>query len=165
MSDTIKYEKKQLEILYQELTGEKYETVCLLEAAYYGWLVYGVIHNEKLGVDCYKMINPVVEKGKTSLFVIDKDSKGVNEAMLEKWNPGYDGYCVSRGGDNKEKVPLIDTVENLSYYAVLNMATLNLVISGCEDEELEISFGDSKAFVFKKQSICDIIPEIKASVA
>lgn len=103
MSDTIKYEKKQLEILYQELTGEKYETVCLLEAAYYGWLVYGVIHNEKLGVDCYKMINPVVEKGKTSLFVIDKDSKGVNEAMLEKWNPGYDGYCVSRGGDNKEK--------------------------------------------------------------
>ena len=69
------------------------------------------------------------------------------------------------GGDNKEKVPLIDTVENLSYYAVLNMATLNLVISGCEDEELEISFGDSKAFVFKKQSICDIIPEIKASVA
>ena len=100
MSDTIKYEKKQLEILYQELTGEKYETVCLLEAAYYGWLVYGVIHNEKLGVDCYKMINPVVEKGKTSLFVIDKDSKGVNEAMLEKWNPGYDGYCVSRGGDN-----------------------------------------------------------------
>ena len=62
-----------------------------------------MIHNEKLGVDCYKMINPVVEKGKTSLFVIDKDSKGVNEAMLEKWNPGYDGYCVSRGGDNQEK--------------------------------------------------------------
>lgn len=35
MSDTIEYEKKQLEILYQELTGKKYETVCLLEAKYY----------------------------------------------------------------------------------------------------------------------------------
>ena len=69
------------------------------------------------------------------------------------------------GGDNKETVPLVEEVPDLSYYAVLNMATLNLVISGCEDEELEISFGDSKAFVFKKQTICDIIPEIKASAA
>ena len=47
----------------------------------------------------------------------------------------------------------------------MTMVVVALSLSGCEDEELEISFGDSKAFVFKKQSICDIIPEIKASVA
>lgn len=69
------------------------------------------------------------------------------------------------GGENKETVPLVDTVADLSYFAVLNMSTLNLVVNGCEDEELEISFGDSKAFVFKKQSIYDIIPEIKATAA
>lgn len=103
MSDTIEYEKKQLEILYQELTGKKYETVCLLEAAYYGWLVYGMIHYEKLGVDCYKMINPVVEKGKTAFLVIDKALNEVNEAMLKKDNPGYDGYYVNKGSDNERK--------------------------------------------------------------
>lgn len=44
MLDTIEYERQELEILYQKLTGEMYEAVCLLEVKYYGG-VYGVMHN------------------------------------------------------------------------------------------------------------------------
>lgn len=46
MLDTIEYERQELEILYQKLTGEMYEAVCLLEAKYYGGgVVYVVMHN------------------------------------------------------------------------------------------------------------------------
>lgn len=65
------------------------------------------------------------------------------------------------GGENKELIPLVNSVENLSYSAILNMDNLNLIINGCEDEEITICFGDSKAFVFKKQFISDIIPELR----
>lgn len=40
MLDTIEYERQELEILYQKLTGEMYEAVCLLEVKYYGGSVW-----------------------------------------------------------------------------------------------------------------------------
>lgn len=44
MSDTIEYEKKQLEILYQELTGKSMKLCVYWKPSIIG-VVYGVMHN------------------------------------------------------------------------------------------------------------------------
>ena len=48
-----------------------------------------------------------------------------------------------------------------SYKAVVNFNSLSLILSGNEDEYVTICFGDQKALVVKKQTISDIMPELK----
>lgn len=71
-------------------------------------------------------------------------------------------YISDWSGENKEKVTIQNKL-NISdnYSAILNMNTLNLILTGCKDEYITMCFGDSKAFVIKKQNIIDVIPELR----
>lgn len=71
-------------------------------------------------------------------------------------------YISDWSGENKEEITIQNDVgiqEN--YSAILNMNTLNLVLAGCKDDYVTLCFGDSKAFVIKKQNITDVIPEMR----
>ena len=64
--------------------------------------------------------------------------------------------------DNTEEITTTNDCPTLtSYSAVINLNSLNLVLAGNEDEYVTICFGDSKAFVIKKRTVSDIIPELK----
>ena len=66
------------------------------------------------------------------------------------------------GTDNTEEIKPTSECQTLtSYEALLNMANLNLILSGCEDDYVTLCFGDTKAFVIKKNNISDILPELK----
>lgn len=77
--------------------------------------------------------------------------------------------CISIkdwSGENVELISTLNTCSSLSsapYSAILNINGLELIVGGCEDETLTLSFGDGKAVVIHKSSVSDIIPELKQS--
>lgn len=106
MTYDISMEKQQLEILYQELQDEKFEALCLLEAEYYGWNVYGSIHGlNRKGINCYKTVN---SKGKEALLAIVFGEQEIDEKTLENIYPDFDGYCVCKEKNKREKWSLLE---------------------------------------------------------
>ena len=51
-----------------------------------------------------------------------------------------------------------------SYRFILDLKNLKLILDGSTDQYITMCFGDGRAVVIKKQSVTDIIPEIKANI-
>ena len=64
--------------------------------------------------------------------------------------------------ENLEVVTCTNECKALDKYEnILNINTLRLMLDGSDDDYVTINFGDSKAVVFKKNTISDIIPEVR----
>ena len=71
---------------------------------------------------------------------------------------------TSYGSDNTETIKPSNKCETLEKYeALLNMSNLNLILNSCEEEYVTLCFGDTKAFIIKKNNITDILPELKVN--
>ena len=94
----------------------------------------------------------------------------INRLMLFNSDKNYGTLEFTNGkikiydwsSDNTEEIVTTNDCPTLtSYKAIVNFSNLNLILSGNEDDYVTICFGDQKALVIKKQTISDIIPELK----
>ena len=65
--------------------------------------------------------------------------------------------------ENVEVINLDKECDTLAqnYSVIVNMNNLSLILNGCTDEMIDISFGDNKSICIKKDNVTDIIPELK----
>jgi len=90
------------------------------------------------------------------LLFNDKETYGTFEFTSNKVTI----YDASK--DNMEVVTLNNECPSLESYSMLvYLSNFKLILDGVEDEYITINFGDQKAVVVKKQTISDIIPEVK----
>ncbi len=64
--------------------------------------------------------------------------------------------------ENKETLTLMNECPTLdSYTLATDLANFKLILEGIEDEYITINFGNHKAIVVKKNSVTNVIPEIR----
>ena len=64
-------------------------------------------------------------------------------------------------GGSEETISAVGESSNIQEYKmILDLRGLKLVLDGCEEDYVTFCFGDNKAVVIKKQTICDILPEV-----
>ena len=108
-------------------------------------------------------------------MVIDKNQlmEALNRILLLDEDSRTYGNIIAKGntltvqafsGSGKETIISTGESKNIEEYKmILDLKNLKLVLDGCEEDYITICFGDSRAVVFKKQSVSDIIPELKIS--
>lgn len=64
--------------------------------------------------------------------------------------------------NNKETLMFKEPCESLeSYSIIMNLDNLKKVLDGCTDEYIDISFGDNRSVLIKKNNISDLLPELR----
>ena len=86
-----------------------------------------------------------VEESKTYGRVVIKD----NKITISNYAGGSEEALYSTNQFNGE------------YKMILDLKNLKLILDGCDDEFITMCFGDGKAVVIKKQSVYDMLPELK----
>ena len=70
--------------------------------------------------------------------------------------------CSGRSDAGGSEEALYSTNQfNGEYKMILDLKNLKLILDGCDDEFITMCFGDGKAVVIKKQSVYDMLPELK----
>lgn len=98
--------------------------------------------------------------------------ESLNRLMLFNSNKNYGRFTFGNGSlilrdwsnENSEEIRYEEPCVSLgTYEAIINMNNLNLILTGCEEDTVKISFGNHTAFVVSKGHISDIIPEMMVS--
>ncbi len=108
----------------------------------------------------YSVVINVVELmeslGRLMLFNEDKNYGRIefqsNKLIISDWS-----------SNNIEELRVENDNVNTPYSAIINMNNLNLILAGSKEDYITMCFGDHKAIVIKKQTITDILPEMKVS--
>lgn len=118
-------------------------------------------------------IRGMATKNYPCTMVLDKNLllQSLNRIMIFNEEAKTYGNIIAKGnsltlqdfnGGSKESITSTDENTKIKEYKmILDLKNLKLVLDGCEDEYITMCFGDSRAVVIKKQSITDIIPELR----
>lgn len=122
-----------------------------------------------------KPIRDMAQKSYPYTMVLNRNSllQTLNRIMLFNDESKTYGNITAKGnqltikdfnGGSNEVITASGESQNINEYKmILDLKNLKLVLDGCEDEFVTMCFGDSKCVVMKKQSVCDIIPELKVN--
>jgi len=66
--------------------------------------------------------------------------------------------------ENNEEIVLNEECQSLDgteYKMIMNLDNLTKVLDGCDDDTLSICFGDNRSVLIKKNSVSDLMPELR----